>query len=110
MPKPTLAFIFGLICDAELWSYQHKNLCDLAESVIPDLSRDDDIVQLGPSVLAVLPKHFSLAGLSMGGYVALEMLRQAPERIESIVAMAARVGRGGFVNQQRAILGRGTVV
>ena len=99
MRQPTLALLPGLICDAELWSHQHTNLCDLAEIVIPDLSRDDDIVQLGPSVLAVLPKHFSLAGLSMGGYVALEMLRQAPERVESIVAMAVQVGRDGFVNQ-----------
>jgi pimeloyl-ACP methyl ester carboxylesterase len=138
-------------------------LADVADVVIPDLTRHDDMAALAKTVLEGLPNRFALAGLSMGGYAALEILRQAPERVarlalldtsaradtasqarrrrglialsgrgrfkgvtprllpqlvhpsrlddtalvDGILAMAARVGRDGFINQQKAILSRG---
>ena len=88
MMKPTLVLLPGLLCDAALWSHQRTNLWGLVEIVIPDLSGGDDIAQLASSVLAVLPDRFSLAGLSMGGYVALEILNQGPERIERLALIA----------------------
>jgi hypothetical protein len=53
MMKQTLVLLPGLIFDATLRSHQRTNLCDLAEIVIPDLSRGDDIAQLASSVLAI---------------------------------------------------------
>lgn len=162
MTKPTLALLPGLICDAALWSNQIAALGEDVDIVVPDLSRHDGIAALARAVLAELPESFSLAGFSMGGYVALEIMRQAPARverlalistsaradtdrqarrrrglialssrgkfkgvtprllprllhpsrlqdrslIETVEAMASRIGRDGFINQQRAILGR----
>ncbi len=163
MPAETLVLIPGLLNDAELWAKQVPVLDDLVDRiVIPDTTAHEDIRDIAAQVLAETEGELAVAGLSMGGYVALEILRQAPQRIERLALldtsarqdsddqrrrrtglieladkgrfkgvtprllpmlvhqsrledetvtrpifdMAARIGKDGFIRQQKAILSR----
>lgn len=79
--KTPLIFLPGLLCDDVLWAQQATALQDIADCRIADLTRDDNLGDMARRVLAHAPQTFALAGLSMGGYVAFEILRQAPERV-----------------------------
>ncbi len=76
-----LVLIPGLLCDADLWQYQVSALGDIMTPIIPDLTEDDTIAGMARRILAAAPDRFALAGLSMGGYVAQEIMRTAPERV-----------------------------
>ncbi|MHA1153642.1 MAG: alpha/beta fold hydrolase [Alphaproteobacteria bacterium] len=76
-----LALLPGLLTDRALWAHQIEALADLAESRVADFTTQDTIAGMAHSVLAMMPECFALAGLSMGGYVAMEVMRQAPERV-----------------------------
>lgn len=80
----SLVFIPGLLNDERLWRYQAHVLADVADPVIADVTRDDSIAAMAERVLAEAPPSFALAGLSMGGYVALEIMRQAPQRVTKL--------------------------
>jgi pimeloyl-ACP methyl ester carboxylesterase len=112
MTKPTLVLLPGLICDAALWSHQIATLGGDAAIIVPDLSSRDVIADLARDVLATMPKRFSLAGFSMGGYVALEIMRQAPERVErlALLATSARADTERQARRRRGLIelsGRG---
>jgi len=79
--KINLLLLPGLLCDARLFQSQMESLADIAQPVVGDLTIADTISELAADVLAHAPQKFALAGLSMGGYVALEIMRQAPERV-----------------------------
>lgn len=79
--KQPLALCPGLLCDARLWQHQAMHLADIAAPCVGDFTSQDSISAMARSVLAAMPRSFALAGLSMGGYVALEIMRQAPERV-----------------------------
>lgn len=76
-----LILLPGLLCDARLWAHQSRGLTDLAQPIVPDLTGHDTVFALARHVLATAPDRFALASLSMGGYVAQEIMRQAPERV-----------------------------
>jgi pimeloyl-ACP methyl ester carboxylesterase len=71
----------GLLCDQRLWRDQARDLRDVADPTIPDLTLDDSLSAMARRVLDAAPERFALAALSMGGYVAFEILRQQPERV-----------------------------
>ena len=79
--KTPLILLPGLLCDAALWRHQAETLNDLAQTVVADLTEADSVPAMARSVLAGAPERFCLAGLSMGGYVAQEIMRQAPDRV-----------------------------
>ncbi|MDE1902429.1 MAG: alpha/beta fold hydrolase [Alphaproteobacteria bacterium] len=79
--KTPLVLLPGLLCDAALWHGQIAGLADVAESSVADLTRDDSLMAMARRVLQAAPPQFALAGLSMGGYCAFEVMRQAPERV-----------------------------
>ena len=79
--KPHLVLVPGLLCDAELWAHQIGHLEDIAECHVGDTRRDDTIAGMADTILKTAPRRFALAGLSMGGYVCFEVMRQAPERV-----------------------------
>lgn len=81
MSQVPLLLLPGLLCDEWLWSAQVKALADVAEPHVADLTLDDTIERMAARALADAPPVFALAGLSMGGYVALEIMRQAPQRV-----------------------------
>ncbi|MBL6929742.1 MAG: alpha/beta fold hydrolase [Rhodospirillales bacterium] len=160
--KTHLVLLPGLLNDAELWAHQRATLADIAEISVPDLTRDDQLSPMARRVLSGAPETFALAGLSMGGYLAQEIMRQAPDRVtrlalldtsplpdtheqsarrrgfialarkgdfkgvtnrllpmlihpdrvndarltKTLMDMAGRVGRDGFIRQQQAIMTR----
>ncbi len=87
-PRLPVLLLPGLLCDARLWRDQVAGLADIAEVTVPDLSRDDSVGALAARVLADAPERFALGALSMGGYVAFEILRQAPQRVTRLALLA----------------------
>ncbi len=87
MQKPTLMLLPGLLCDAALWAPQTAALADIADIVVADLTQGDSMGAMADAVLRAAPPKFALAGLSMGGYVAFEVMRRAPERIEKLALL-----------------------
>src|SRR5579883_3053484 len=85
--KIPLVLLPGLLCDAALWRSQVEGLGALAQPIVIDLTRDDSLVGMARRALAAAPPSFALAGLSMGGYVALEIMRQAPERVTRLALL-----------------------
>lgn len=71
----------GTLCDAELWVPQARDLMDVAIPIVGDVTRDDSIVEMARRVLEAAPRQFALAGLSMGGIVAFEVMRRASVRV-----------------------------
>lgn len=85
MKNPPLLLLPGLLNDARLWQGQMAGLAGLAQVSVADLTGADSIAGLAASVLAKAPaERFALAGLSMGGYVAFEIMRQAPQRVAAL--------------------------
>lgn len=86
--KAHLLLVPGLLNDARLWRHQAQNLADITEPVVADVTDADSIALLASEALARVPaRRFILAGLSMGGYVALEIMRQAPERVRALALL-----------------------
>lgn len=81
MSKPAIIFLPGLLCDTRIWRYQAESIAPLADPAIADLTLDDGVGAMAARVLSSAPDRFVLAGISMGGYVAFEIMRRAPERI-----------------------------
>ncbi|OYQ34194.1 alpha/beta hydrolase [Niveispirillum lacus] len=79
--RQPLLLLPGLLCDRALWAHQIAQLSDIADIQVPDLTGHERIGDLADSVLDSAPARFALAGLSMGGYVAFEIMRRAPERV-----------------------------
>jgi len=85
--KIPLVLLPGLLCDAALWAPQVAALADIAEPWVADLSRDDSLAAMARRVLAAAPSRFALAGLSMGGYLAQEIMRRSPERVTRLALL-----------------------
>lgn len=86
MNEPVL-FLPGMMCDARLFAPQIAMLsADRAVMVAP-LNRRTSFVELAQDILGQAPPRFALAGLSMGGIAAMEVVRQAPERITRLALM-----------------------
>ncbi|MBF0269115.1 MAG: alpha/beta fold hydrolase [Alphaproteobacteria bacterium] len=77
----------GLLCDGDLFAPAVESLSDLAHFEVADLTQDDAIKAMASRVLASAPPRFALLGLSMGGYVAQEIMRQAPGRITRLALL-----------------------
>jgi pimeloyl-ACP methyl ester carboxylesterase len=85
--KQNLILIPGLVCDDQVWQHQAEFLNDIAEIIIPPVVKSSTMFGLAEEVLAISPETFAVAGFSMGGYVAMEMYRQAPERISRLALL-----------------------
>ncbi len=79
----------GSLCDEALWRHQIAALRHRAEIRVGDLTRDDNVAAMAARVLTELSGSFAVIGHSMGAYVAFELLRQAPERIERLALLGA---------------------
>ena len=89
--KRPLILLPGLLCDAALWEPQLSDLADIADFFVADLTEQQSMAEMAVSVLRDAPwKQFALAGLSMGGYVAQEIMRQAPQRVTMLALLDTR--------------------
>src|SRR6202167_3831774 len=88
MPSPApLLLLPGLICDQTVWQQQIDALSDLAVCTCADYGSLDSIPAMAEAVLRAAPERFSLAGHSMGGRVALQVFRLAPQRVARIALL-----------------------
>ncbi len=101
-----LALLPGLLLDAGFWRAQSEALADIADSRIGDFSTQDNVAEMARSVLAAMPERFALAGLSMGGYVALEIMRQAPHRVALLALLdtKARLDTDEETSRRRGLI------
>ena len=85
----------GLGCSPRLFGPQLPSLWQFGPVTLADTRRDDSMVSISQQILATAPPVFALAGLSMGGYIAFEIMRQAPERVRRLALLdtAARSDR-----------------
>jgi len=79
-----LLLLPGLLNDAELWRAQLADLSDIADCSVGDLTRDDTLQAVAAGVLARAPERFALAGFSLGGFVAQQIMRMAPARVQRL--------------------------
>jgi pimeloyl-ACP methyl ester carboxylesterase len=87
MSNDPVVFLPGMMCDARLFAPQIADLSrDTVVSVAP-ITRGERIGEIASGLLDHLPQRFALAGLSMGGIVAMEILRRAPDRVTRIALM-----------------------
>jgi pimeloyl-ACP methyl ester carboxylesterase len=82
-----LILIPGLLCDAEVWAPQVAALADLATPHVPDHGSRDSLGGMAEAILERAPAQFALAGHSMGGRVALEIMRRAPQRVRALALL-----------------------
>jgi pimeloyl-ACP methyl ester carboxylesterase len=85
--REPLVFLPGLMCDARVFAPQMTALSrDTMVSVAP-VTHGERIEEIASGLLDLLPRRFAVAGLSMGGIVAMELMRRAPERVARIALM-----------------------
>jgi pimeloyl-ACP methyl ester carboxylesterase len=87
MPCPAVVLLPGMMLDRRLYARQTPALSPHVEVVHGDLTAQDSIEAMARSVLAASPDRFALVGHSMGGIVALEICRQAPERVSHLALL-----------------------
>jgi pimeloyl-ACP methyl ester carboxylesterase len=85
-PLP-MVLIPGLLCSARLYAEQIPVLWRFGPVMVADHRRDDTAAAIAARILAAAPPRFALAGLSMGGYLALEVMRQAPDRVARLALL-----------------------
>jgi pimeloyl-ACP methyl ester carboxylesterase len=71
----------GLLCSARLYARQIPALWGVGPVTIADHTRVDTMAGIAAAILASAPPRFALVGLSMGGYISFELMRQAPRRV-----------------------------
>src|SRR5437764_32771 len=89
MPDDVLPILLvpGLRCSARLYAPQLPALWRLGPVMIANHMRGDSIAAIARNILASAPPRFALIGLSMGGYIAFEMLRQAASRVARLALL-----------------------
>lgn len=81
MTRETVVFLPGLLCDRAVWESQIAALSARYHCIVADYGAADSLMRMAESVLESVPPRFALVGHSMGGRVALEAMRNAPQRI-----------------------------
>lgn len=87
MTDEPLVLLPGMMCDARLFSPQIERFSSGRAIHLAPLTHAETVQALARTILDNAPSHFALAGLSMGGIVAMEMLRQAPDRITRLALL-----------------------
>lgn len=83
-----LVFLPGLMSDARLFYPQIEKLSQDRVVTVAPISGGERIEEIASGLLDQLPQRFALAGHSMGGIVALELIRRAPDRVTRLCLMA----------------------
>src|SRR5258705_5429437 len=88
MSKPLpVVLIPGLNCAARLYAEQIPPLWRFGPAQVADHTRANSMDVIAAQILAAAPPRFALAGLSMGGYLALTIVRLAPERVQRLALL-----------------------
>ena len=107
MPKPVLVLFPGTLCDSRLFTRQARSLRPYARVISASYADLREMDCWLTRLLRQLPPRFSVAGFSLGGLIALEVLRRVPERIERLALIASNAQAGSVAGARRsAWLGR----
>ena len=79
--KIPLVLLPGMMCDARLFAPQQASFNGEVEVIVPTLDGAGSMAELAALVLAGLPDQFALGGVSMGGILSMEIMRQAANRV-----------------------------
>jgi pimeloyl-ACP methyl ester carboxylesterase len=82
-----VVLIPGLNCSARLYAEQIPVLWRFGPVQVADHTRDDSMDAIASRILAAAPPRFALAGLSMGGFIALTIMRHAPDRVQKLALL-----------------------
>jgi pimeloyl-ACP methyl ester carboxylesterase len=85
-PLP-LILVPGLLCSARLYEPQLPALWPFGAVTVADHLRDDSVENVARRILDAAPRRFAIAGLSYGGYIALAVVRAAPERVARLALL-----------------------
>ncbi len=77
----------GLVCSPRIYAPVVPALWRFGPVTVANHIRDDNMGAIARRILAEAPPRFALAGHSMGGYIAFEIMRQAPERVAKLALM-----------------------
>jgi pimeloyl-ACP methyl ester carboxylesterase len=101
-----IVLVPGLLCTAELYRDQLPALEDAAPVSVADHTRDDSMAAIAERLLTAAPPRFALVGLSMGGYIAFEVMRRAPERVARLALLdtSARPDTHEQTRSRRALI------
>ena len=88
MKKPTLVLIPGLLSDNSIWKHQIATLQPYANMIIPDMNQFNEADAFIENLLTLCPKQFYLAGHSMGGWLAIELMRKHSDRVRKLCILA----------------------
>lgn len=86
MPEP-LVLLPGMMCDARLFGPQIDALSSDTAVMVAPITQAECVEDIAAQLLEQLPAKFALGGLSMGGIVAMEVLRRAPDRVTRLALM-----------------------
>lgn len=90
MARPCVVMLGGHLCTPVLWQAQCEALADTADCLPLALGGGPTMADQAEAVLGQAPPRFALVGLSMGGHVAMEIMRRAPERVERLALLDTR--------------------
>jgi pimeloyl-ACP methyl ester carboxylesterase len=82
-----IVLIPGLLCSPRLYAEQLPALWRFGPVTVADHTRDDSVAGIARRLLEAAPPRFALVGLSMGGYTAFELMRQAPDRVTRLALL-----------------------
>jgi len=82
-----IVLVPGLNCSARLYAEQVPVLWGFGPVTIADHRHDDSVAAIAAHILVTAPPRFALVGLSMGGYIALAIMREAPDRVARLALL-----------------------
>jgi pimeloyl-ACP methyl ester carboxylesterase len=102
MPLPTLLMLPGTLCDERIFATQRRHLHQYANVVCASYKDMKDRSVWLQSLLRRMPERFYIAGFSLGGLLALELLRIAPARVQGLVLIASNAQAASRASQRKS--------
>ncbi|MCW5761578.1 MAG: alpha/beta fold hydrolase, partial [Phenylobacterium sp.] len=99
--RPSVVFATGQLLTEDCWAPQVAALDPDYDVIVADHGRDDTIAGMAQRLLDAAPPRFHLIGHAMGGFTAFEVMRQAPERVISLVLIATLAPNDGPAQTER---------
>lgn len=101
MPNAPIVFASGQLLTEDVWAPQAVALGDERDLVFADHTADETIALMARRLLTDAPPRFHLLSHAMGGFTAFEVMRQAPERVLSLVLIATLAPNDGPAQTER---------
>ena len=101
MTRPTVVFASGQLLTEDVWAPQAVALADDYDLIVADHGHEDTIAGMARRLLTEAPERFHLIAHAMGGFTAFEVMRQAPERVISLVLIATLAPNDGPAQTER---------